>query len=98
VYGSLRRGGLHHDQLAGLAGTWRPGAVHGWLGARDGYATLAPDVDGPLCEVELFESDELPQHWRRLDEFEGDGYRRVHVVVELADGATRVVANLYAPR
>lgn len=98
VYGSLRRGGRHHDELAGLAGTWRAGCVRGRLGERDGYPTLQPDADAPPCEVELFESDELPRHWARLDAFEGDGYRRVLVTVELAGEPQGVVTQLYAPR
>ena len=28
-------------------------------------------------DVDLFESMDLPEHWARLDEFEGSGYRRV---------------------
>jgi len=41
---------------------------------------------GPLVDVDLFESAELPGHWARLDEFEGSGYRRVVTVVETTEG------------
>ena len=40
----------------------------------------------PVIEVHLFESAELPDHWPRLDAFEGTGYRRVVTQVRTADG------------
>jgi hypothetical protein len=41
-------------------------------------------------EVYIFESLDLPDHWSRLDEFEGLGYRRVVVTqVSTADGELR---------
>jgi gamma-glutamylcyclotransferase (GGCT)/AIG2-like uncharacterized protein YtfP len=44
--------------------------------------------------VNLFESADLPDHWGRLDAFEGNGYRRTPVDVETADGM--VIAMIYA--
>jgi hypothetical protein len=43
--------------------------------------------------VKLFESPGLPAHWRRLDAFEGDAYRRVVVPVKVGDGD--LPANIY---
>jgi len=99
VYGTLAPGRSNHAQLAGLAGRWRPGTVRGRLvpqgwGATLGYPALTLDQDGPEVAVQLFESPELPGHWKRLDAFEGPGYRRVAVEVETAEGA--VTAWLYA--
>jgi gamma-glutamylcyclotransferase (GGCT)/AIG2-like uncharacterized protein YtfP len=37
-------------------------------------------------DVYLFESADLPDHWSRLDEFEGPGYRRVVTQVRTSDG------------
>ena len=36
--------------------------------------------------LELFESDDLPEHWARLDEFEGSGYQRVVTRVNTEEG------------
>jgi gamma-glutamylcyclotransferase (GGCT)/AIG2-like uncharacterized protein YtfP len=48
---------------------------------------------GPVVEVQIFESADLPSHWPRLDDFEGPGYQRVVVPVETADG--RLKASYY---
>jgi hypothetical protein len=60
--------------VSGLGGRW----VAGW-GATMGFPALVLDPDGPVVEVQVLESAELPQQWGRLDEFEGVGYRRVVV-------------------
>ena len=91
VYGSLAPGRENHGQLAGLNGRWRRGAVRGHLapsgwGAALGYPGLTLDPDGPLVEVEIFESADLPAHWARLDAFEGDGYRRAATPVATDTG------------
>ena len=91
VYGSLAPGRPNHQQLAGLAGRWRHGTVRGRLnlagwGASIGYPGLALDPAGPVVDVQLFESPELPGHWARLDEFEGADYRRALTRVSTPDG------------
>ncbi len=45
----------------------------------------------------MFTFDALPDHWRQLDEFEGDGYDRVVVTARLADERT-AEAYIYALR
>ena len=89
--GTLALGRLNHRELAGLKGSWREGTVTGRLvaagwGAKLGYPGLVVDPEGSPIEVYLFESSELPDHWRRLDEFEGAGYRRVVTQVRTASG------------
>ncbi len=64
----------------------------GW-GATLGFPALTLDPEAAVVAVQLFESAALPQHWRRLDAFEGDGYRRVATQVQLADG--EVAAWIY---
>ena len=91
TYGTLSPGRVNHSQLAGLKGKWRQGTVRGKLvdggwGSALGYPGLVLDPRGPVVEVHLFESPDLPGHWTRLDEFEGDGYRRVVTQVHTADG------------
>jgi len=99
TYGSLRPGECNHHELAGLSGEWRPGTVAGRLiekgwGADLGYPAIILAPDGDPVPVQLFVSADLPAHWARLDDFEGDGYRRVAVTVSTADGA--VEAWIYA--
>jgi gamma-glutamylcyclotransferase (GGCT)/AIG2-like uncharacterized protein YtfP len=101
VYGSLAPGRSNHHELAGLAGTWRPGVVRGWLvdsgwGSALGYPGLRPDPAGPEVAVQVFASDDLPAHWARLDGFEGEAYERVEIEVATADGPLN--AQLYALR
>ncbi|MGE3290437.1 MAG: gamma-glutamylcyclotransferase [Geminicoccaceae bacterium] len=91
TYGSLAPGRVNHHQLADLRGRWRTGTVRGRLldagwGAALGHPGLTLDPRGPEIEVHLFESPDLPQHWSRLDAFEGPGYRRVVAQIHTADG------------
>jgi gamma-glutamylcyclotransferase (GGCT)/AIG2-like uncharacterized protein YtfP len=91
TYGTLAPGRVNHHRLAGLQGQWRQGTVRGRLAdagwaAALGYPGLVLDPLCPLVEVYLFESAELPDHWPRLDEFEGTGYRRMITQVRTADG------------
>ena len=91
VYGTLAPGRPNHDQLDGLTGRWIEGAVRGRLleegwGIELGYPGIVLDPDGPSVGVQLFESSDLPDHWDRLDEFEGVGYRRTTTTVSTAEG------------
>jgi gamma-glutamylcyclotransferase (GGCT)/AIG2-like uncharacterized protein YtfP len=89
TYGTLAPGRVNHHQLAGLKGQWQHGTVRGRLdagwAAAHGYPGLVLDPLGPAVEVHLFESADLPDHWARLDAFEGSGYRRVVTQVRTAD-------------
>lgn len=99
VYGTLAPGRVNADQLDGLQGTWRKGFVRGHLieigwGANLGYPGLIPDGNGDRIEVQILESTDLPQHWARLDAFEGEGYYRIPIRVEVEDGT--IEAAIYA--
>ena len=91
TYGSLAPGEVNHHQLAGLEGRWLRGTVRGrrvaagW-GVALGFPGLVLDESGPAVDVQVFESPDLPEHWARLDEFEGPGYRRVVARVSTPDG------------
>ena len=100
VYGSLAPGRSNHHVIADLAGNWVEGlVVHGkllgtgWATAL-GYRALRWQWDGPEVQVALFISEHLPLHWARLDEFEGEDYRRILVPV-YDEGQFMTVANLY---
>lgn len=98
IYGSLAPGRVNHHQLADLRGAWREGTVRGRLiaegwGAALGYPGLVLDPAGDAVGVFLLESPDLPDHWARLDAFEGDGYRRAVTRVDTANG--EVEASIY---
>lgn len=98
TYGTLAPGRPNHHQLAALSGEWSQGRVRGRLleagwGASLGYPGLVLDPDGAALDVQLFRSDDLLEHWARLDAFEGDGYRRVVAPILTADG--EVEAYIY---
>jgi len=91
VYGTLAPGRPNHHQLDGLAGRWIDGTVRGHLrhdgwGAELGYPGIVVDPDGHTVDVQVFESADLADHWTRLDEFEGSGYRRTVTTVSTAEG------------
>ena len=81
VYGTLAPGRPNHHHLAALSGRWIEGHVTGQLheagwGAALGFPGLVLAADGRMIPVHLLESDDLPAHWNRLDEFEGAGHFR----------------------
>lgn len=98
TYGSLGPGRPNHGQLSALSGRWLVGHVSGSLvqagwGAELGYPGLIREADGPLIEVDVFESAVLAHHWHRLDAFEDSGYRRVAVHVSTPEGV--LPASIY---
>lgn len=99
VYGTLAPGRPNEHVLVEVPGDWSPGTVRGQLheagwGAASGYPGIIVADDAPEVEVHLFTSPELPQHWARLDDFEGPGYTRTAVTVTTPDGS--VEAYIYA--
>jgi gamma-glutamylcyclotransferase (GGCT)/AIG2-like uncharacterized protein YtfP len=100
VYGTLAPGRSNHDQVEALGGRWQSGySVRGVLfetgwGAEQGYPALRWSMAGAEVSVELLVSEQLPQHWDRLDAFEGPGYRRILVPLLRRDRVVEI-ANLY---
>ena len=99
VYGTLAPGRSNHHEVAMLRGPWVHGTVRGYLhesgwGAALGFPGLVLDASGPEVAVQVLESADLPAHWDRLDAFEGPGYRRVLVAVQIDAGVSD--AWLYA--
>jgi gamma-glutamylcyclotransferase (GGCT)/AIG2-like uncharacterized protein YtfP len=90
TYGTLAPGRSNHHQLSDLRGEWSIGTVRGKLvdtgwGAALGYPALVLDADSDTIEVHLFRSADLPNHWSRLDAFEGSEYSRAPVQVATND-------------
>ena len=101
VYGTLAPGRANAGMLAPLRGSWRTGTVRGrrvaagW-GNAAGFPAVQLDDAGDVVEVAVFESDDLPAHWARLDAFEGDEY--VRVVASVAVGDLTIPACIYVAR
>lgn len=100
VYGSLAPGEVNAWVLEPLKGAWLSGGFvrgrlyrEGW-GADHGFPGLERDSDGDLVPVDVFVSRDLPDHWRRLDAFEGEDYRRIVVPVEGLPGGS-LTCNVY---
>ena len=101
TYGTLAPGRPNHHQLDALEGHWSEGHVYGRLieegwGATFGYPALILDPDGSAISVQVFESMALPDHWSRLDDFEGPGYQRV--VTSVSTPAGDIKASIYVLR
>lgn len=91
IYGTLAPGRPNAHIMQPITGTWTPATVRGtkfeqgW-GAALGYPGLVLDNSDHLVEGFVFASYELPAHWARLDEFEGEGYERVLTTATLDSG------------
>lgn len=102
VYGTLAPGRPNAHVLAGLEGSWQAATITGTLypegwGATLGFPAVIPSGRGQIVDGYVFISSELPDHWSRLDAFEGPGYERVKTSACLSDGSV-VPAYVYALR
>jgi hypothetical protein len=61
------------------------GPDFGYLGFR-----FAPPHEAQEIPVHVLISEQLPDHWAHIDDFEGDGYRRVLCQYELENGPVGV--------
>lgn len=104
VYGTLAPGRANHKVLERVPGSWESAMLKGTLvqegwGAAMGCPGIIPaeegDKDGDEVEGFVFTSAQLADHWSMLDEFEGDGYKRVSVTVRV-NGTHDVQAYVYA--
>ena len=103
VYGSLAPGQPNYSVIQDIRGEWTDGFVRGTLaefgwGSGIGYPAITWDPDAAAVPVKLVVSPELPDHWKRLDAFEGAEYARILVPVEDEGGGLIAVANIYALR
>src|SRR4026208_769929 len=92
VYGTLAPGRVNEHVLSGLRGAWAPASVRGTLhpmgwGAAVGYPGIVLDEAGGEVRGFVLSSEDLAAHWTRLDDFEGEGYRRVLTWATLEDGS-----------
>lgn len=99
VYGTLAPGRSNAHVLATVPGEWTSATVIGTLvpegwGIVKSYPAIILEKQGSAVEGLLFSSEHLPEHWDRLDAFEGEDYERVLTTAKLEDG-TSVEAYVY---
>lgn len=99
VYGSLMPGKENHHVVAHIAGFWHTGYIKGYFedggwSMGTGYPSIIWDPAGVSIPVSVLVSDYLPQHWSRLDYFEGDAYQRILIPVYQGK-EVKWVANIY---
>lgn len=103
TYGSLGPDRENAHRLEELGGRWLHGTVRGRLveqgsGEASGHPAIVLDEAGDEVRVHVFESDDLPAHWARLDELEGPGYHRSVVMVATSEGPLQACIYELAPR
>ena len=102
VYGTLAPGRPNEHVLADVPGDWIPASVrgdlvaHGW-GASLGFPAIVLNQQAGEVDGFVFSSDQLKQHWDRLDAFEGEGYERVGALATIEGGSVLEV-QVYALR
>lgn len=102
VCGTLAPDRANDHVLENVPGSWEPAAVRGELvqlgwGADLGFPALVLREDAAEVAGFLFTSAALPEHWSRLDDFEGQGYERVPARAQRQDGGL-VDAYVYVAR
>ena len=102
IYGSLAPNAPNHHIVEHIKGSWQQGIVRGKLfqygwGVDLGYYAFKHVPVEEQTDINAFVliSDELANNWDYLDDFEGDGYKRILAKYELNDGQIGV-GNIYA--
>jgi len=100
VYGTLAPGRPNEHILGEIEGSWEAATVTGTLrqegwGAEMGFPGIDLDEQGDEIQGYIFSSENLSEHWAKLDELEGDAYERVLIKAKLTNNRT-VDAYIYA--
>ena len=102
IYGTLAPNRPNHSKIEHIKGEWKRGTVKGKLvnegwGAELGYFGFKHTQTDEQENIKayIFFSDKLVDTWSYLDEFEGDGYRRILAKYELDNGEIGI-GNIYA--
>lgn len=96
VYGSLAPGRRNAHVLAPIDGSWEAASVRGRLFAAGTWSELdypgvILDPTGDVLDGLIFTSPDLPAHWPRLDDFEGEDYLRVETRATTPQGQNHSV-------
>jgi gamma-glutamylcyclotransferase (GGCT)/AIG2-like uncharacterized protein YtfP len=93
IYGSLAPNAPNHHVVEHIKGEWKQGIVRGKLeqygwGADLGYYAFkhVPKEEQINIKAFILLSDKLKENWLYLDDFEGDGYKRILAKYELENG------------
>lgn len=92
IYGSLAPNKPNHSEVEHIKGRWMNAIVRGKLeqegwGTEMGYLGFRPTaIEQQAIKAIVLFSDELGDNWNRLDEFEGEEYRRILAKYELENG------------
>lgn len=104
IYGTLAPGKPNHFVVAPIRGEWKKGLVWGKLtssgwGAELGYLAFTHCSPEEQQEIPAFIliSNQLVANWPRLDEFEGEEYKRILAKYRLENGEIGI-GYIYAAR
>lgn len=91
VYGTLGPGRPNAHILEKIGGSFQNADLNGRLheagwGAQMGFPGLIIDAQGEKIKGFVFSSENLQQHWKFLDDFEGAEYQRILTPVLLENG------------
>lgn len=93
IYGTLAPGKPNYSKIEHIKGEWKKAVIKGVLqnkgwGAELGFYGFkhANADEQTTIEAQVLFSDELVANWPYLDDFEGDGYKRILARYELENG------------
>ncbi|MEQ9423393.1 MAG: gamma-glutamylcyclotransferase [Cyclobacteriaceae bacterium] len=100
IYGTLGPGKPNENILNQIGGNWEKAYVRGKLfeegwGAKMGSPGIRLAEDSGMVNGHLFISENLKDHWKELDEFEGEAYKRVKTKSTLEVTGNEVEAFIY---
>lgn len=83
--------------MENIGGEWEEAFVRGELvkkgwGSDVGYPAIIPDENGEKVNGYLFKSENLRDHWKYLDEFEGSEYERILIKAETNN---KIIVNAF---
>ncbi len=97
VYGTLRPGYANEHVMNNIGGEWREATIkgtwyeEGWGYENHGLRGMVVEAKGEIISGFIFSSNNLNDHWKNLDAFEGDDYERVETRAVTTDGAVENV-------
>ena len=101
VYGTLGPGRPNEHILKNIGGTWKDAFVFGELfeegwGAEKGFPGIRFENKVAKVRGFVFYSENLKDHWKELDAFEGAAYQRIKTEVILIDTEEVIEVDVYA--
>ena len=93
AYGTLIPGGPNQDILQGVQGEWRDCKVYGDVRGNRELRAFHWNPTGSAVDASLLISPSLQERWKKLDQFEGNEYRRHLIPVQVEESWQ--IANVY---